>query len=171
MTPTHSPAGPVTAWLAEDHARLDALLARAVATPGILDRPAFDAFRAGLLRHIALEEKILLPAAREARRGEPLPEARRLRIDHGALAALLVPTPTPALVGELRAILEPHNVVEEAPGGVYAQCEALLAPRAPELVARMGAYPPVKVAAYFDGARAVRTAAEALRLSGLQFAR
>lgn len=171
MTPAHSPAGPVTGWLAQDHARLDALLARAVATAGAFDRPAFDAFRAGLLRHIAIEEKILLPAAREARGGEPLPEARRLRIDHGALAALLVPSPTPELVAELRTILEPHNLVEEGPGGVYATCEALLAARAAELVARIRAYPPVKVAAYFDGARVVRTAAEALRLAGMSAAR
>jgi hypothetical protein len=168
---TPGPAGPITAWLAEDHLRLDALLAEAIATPGVLHRPPFDLFRAGLLRHIAIEEKILLPAAREARGGEPLPEARRLRIDHGALAALLVPPPTPELVGELRTILEPHNVVEEGPGGVYAACEALLAPRAEELVARILAYPPVKVAPYFDGPRVVRTAAEALAISGLTAAR
>ncbi|HYG69764.1 MAG TPA: hemerythrin domain-containing protein, partial [Anaeromyxobacteraceae bacterium] len=148
MSPTHSPAGPITGWLAQDHARLEALLARAVATPGALDREPFDLFRAGLLRHIAIEEKILLPAAREARGGEPLPAARRLRIDHGALAALLVPTPTPELVRELRSILDPHNAIEEGPEGVYAACEALLASRAEELAARIRDYPPVKVAKY-----------------------
>jgi hypothetical protein len=168
---TTKPAGPITAWLAEDHLRLEALLAEAVAARAFLHRPAFDLFRAGLLRHIAIEEKILLPAAREARGGEPLPEARRLRIDHGALAALLVPPPTPELVAELRTILEPHNVVEEGPAGVYATCEALLAPRAEELAARIREYPAVKVAAYFDGSRVVRTAAEALRISGQQSGR
>lgn len=167
-TDAADPRGPLARLLAADHARLDALLARASATPGEVDRAAFDAFRGGLLRHIALEEKILLPAAREARGGEPLPDQRRLRVEHGAIASLLVPTPTPELIRELRSILEPHDRLEEDAGGVYAQCDALLAGRADELLARLDAYPTVRVAAYYDGPRAVRTAAEALRISGLQ---
>lgn len=165
---TENAPGPIAAFLAADHARLDALLARALARPGEVERAAFDAFRAGLLRHIALEEKILLPAVREARGGEPLPQARRLRVDHGAIAALLVATPAPAIAAELRKILEPHNVVEEGEGGVYAACDALLAPQAEALLARLRAYPPVKVARYQDGPRVCRTAEEALRVSALQ---
>jgi hypothetical protein len=160
--------GPIFRFLAEDHARLDALLAAAVAAPGEVDLAAFGAFREGLLRHIALEEKILLPAARAARGGEPLPQARRLRVDHGAIAALLVGTPRPEVAGELRKILVPHNVVEEGEGGVYETCEALLAAEAAALIERMRAYPPVKVARYQDGPRVCRTAEEALRISGLQ---
>ncbi len=67
--------GPIFRFLAEDHARLDALLAQAVERAGEIDRPAFDFFREGLLRHIALEEKILLPAARRARGARYLPDA------------------------------------------------------------------------------------------------
>jgi hypothetical protein len=84
--------GPLSSWFAEDHARLDRLLHRSVADPNAFDGEAFEVFRGGLLRHIALEEKFLLPAARNARGGEPLPVARRLRVDHGAIASLLVPT-------------------------------------------------------------------------------
>ena len=51
--------GPVTAFLARDHARLDALLRRAAANPALLDRSAYEEFRARLLRHIAMEEKVL----------------------------------------------------------------------------------------------------------------
>ena len=79
--------GPIFQFLAEDHARLDAILTKASAGPGGVDLAAYGAFREGLLRHIALEEKILLPAARTARGGEPVPQARRLRVDHGAIAA------------------------------------------------------------------------------------
>ena len=164
-------AGPISRYLAEDHDRLDALLRAALDRPGELDRVHFDAFRAGLLRHIGIEEKILLPAAREARGGEPLPLARRLRIDHGAITSLLVPTPTPAIAGELRTILGPHNLVEEEPGGLYEACDALLAGRAAELVARMQAYPPVKVNRYQDGPNVHRTAAAALEASARQFDR
>ncbi len=163
--------GPITRHLCEDHRRLEALLARALARPGEVDLEPFGEFRAGLLRHIALEEKILLPAAREARGGEPLAVARRLRIDHGAITSLLVPTPTPALVAELRSILDPHGVVEEEAGGLYEDCDRLLAGRAEELVERMRAYPQVKVNRYQDGPAVQRTAAGALAASAKQFDR
>lgn len=161
-------AGPIERFLSDDHSRLDGLLTRAVADPAALDRASYDAFRAGLLRHIALEEKVLLPAAREALGGEALPLARRLRVEHGAIASLLVPTPTHALVTEIRKILEPHNLLEEAPDGLYATCDRLLSGRAEELVARLAAYPPVKVAAYNDGPRVLRTAEAALEQSAKQ---
>ena len=160
--------GPIARHLAADHARLDALLRRAIARPGVLDREPFDAFRAGLLHHIAVEEKLLLPAARAARGGEPLELARRLRIDHGALTSLLVPTPSPELVAELRSILAPHNLAEEAPEGLYASCDALLAADAAALVARMAAYPPVRLHGYRDGPGVHRTAASALAASARQ---
>jgi len=163
--------GPITRYLTDDHDRLDALLRSALARPGEVAREPFDAFRAGLLRHIGIEEKILLPAAREARGGAPLPLARRLRVDHGAITSLLVPTPTPAIAAELRSILEPHNLVEEEPGGLYEACDTLLAGRAAELVARMEAYPAVKVARYQDGPAVHRTAAAALAASARQFDR
>src|SRR5262245_30922604 len=74
--------------------RLDALLERAMSDPENIDDSAYAQFRAGLLKHIGMEEKVLLPAAQKLRGGEPLPVAPRLRLDHGALAALLVPSPT-----------------------------------------------------------------------------
>jgi hypothetical protein len=163
--------GPITQFLAEDHARLDALLTEAVAGAGGVDLAVYGAFREGLLRHIALEEKILLPAAKTARGGEPLLQARRLRIDHGAIAALLVPTPTPEIGGEIRKILAPHNEVEEGEAGLYAECDELLSAEADAILERMRAYPPVKVARYQDGPRVCRTAEEALRVSALQFER
>ena len=160
--------GPITSWFAEDHARLDGLLRRSVACPGAFDGESFEAFRAGLLRHIALEEKFLLPGARKARGGDPLPVARRLRVDHGAIASLLVPTPDAQIVAELRAILEPHNAVEEGPGGLYEVCDELLAPGVDALLDRIRAYPPVKTAPHNDGPGTLRTADEALRGSARQ---
>jgi hypothetical protein len=161
-------AGPLSTWFAADHARLEELLRRSASDPGAFDREAFAEFRAGLLRHIALEEKFLLPRIRAARGGAPLPEARRLRVDHGAIASLLVPTPGVAIVAELRSILGPHNAIEEQPGGLYAAADALLAPEAAALLERIEAYPPVKLAAHNDGPTVCRTAEEALRRSALQ---
>ena len=162
-------AGPLTSWFAADHERLDALLRRSVADPRAFDPDAFEAFRGGLLRHIALEEKFLLPRARMARAGEPLPVARRLRVDHGAIASLLVPTPDAGIVAELRSILEPHNAVEEEePHGLYRTCEELLGPGVETLLARARAYPAVKTAPHNDGPGVYRTAAAALRASARQ---
>src|SRR5574342_1116752 len=161
-------SGPLAAWFAEDHARLDALLRRSAADAGAFDREAFEAFRGGLLRHIALEEKILFPAVRAARGGEPLPLERRLRVDHGAIASLLVPTPDAGIVAELRSILVPHNAVEEEPGGLYQACDELLAGEASGLLERIRAYPPVKLAPHRDGPHVLRTAEDALRGSARQ---
>jgi hypothetical protein len=160
---------PITRYFREDHARLDALLDRAVARAGEIDAAAFAAFRAGILRHIAWEEKILLRAAKEARGGEPLPLAQRLRTDHGAIALLLVPTPTHEIVRELRSILEPHNLVEEGPGGLYETCETLLADRADEILEKVRAYPEVKLAPHYDGPEVFRRAKDALEISARQF--
>jgi hypothetical protein len=163
--------GPISRFLADDHDRLEALLARAAERPGEIDREPYEAFRSGLLRHIGIEEKILVAAFRAA--GPPDPEfdalARRLRIDHGAIAALLVPSPSHALVAELRSILGPHNEVEEGRGGFYARCDARLAGEAEGLVERMRAYPPVPTMPHNDGPRVHRTAAEALAVSAKQF--
>lgn len=63
--------GPVYRFLADDHARLDVLLQRAFADPDQIDLHAYSEFRSGLLKHIAIEEKVLLPAAQQAQDGNP----------------------------------------------------------------------------------------------------
>ncbi len=136
--------------LEKDHARLDALPRRATEADAF-DVEAYEAFRAELLRHIALEEKILLPEARRLRRGEPFPVEKRLHADHAALAALVVPTPTREIVGTIREVLDEHNPLEEGPAGVYAACEKVLGAELEAVMARLRAAPEVRVAAHFDG--------------------
>jgi hypothetical protein len=160
--------GPIWTFFAEDHRRLDALLESAVAEPGDIEGSAFDAFRAGLLKHIAVEEKILMPAIRQARGGEHIDHARRLRVDHGAIALLLVPSPTHALIAEVRSILGPHNLLEEADDRLYAAGDALLGGQVEELLAKARAYPNVKVMPHFDGPGVCRLASDALAISGKQ---
>jgi hypothetical protein len=143
--------GPITRLLQADHERLGALLERAFAAPGAIDHGAYAAFRSGLLRHIGMEEKILLPAAQRARGGEPLPSAARLRLDHGALAALLVPPPSAAVGNAIRSILERHNAVEEGPEGAYEACEELVGgAEAEALLAALTAMPEVRVSPHSD---------------------
>jgi hypothetical protein len=135
-------------FLADDHARLDALLARA-----IVDHTAYEQFRAGLLRHIAMEEKVLFAEARARRGGEPLPVTRGLHSDHAALASLLVPPPNPALLRAIREILDEHNPLEEGDDGLYAACEMLVGDDILAVLARMQALPPLRIAQHLDEPR------------------
>jgi hypothetical protein len=152
-------------YLEADHRRLDALLAGAIGGDGA----AYERFRAGLLRHIGLEEKILLPAAKRLA-GAPLPQAAMLRADHGALAALLVPTPTPAILARISAILKEHNPLEEGTAGAYAACARLAGDEADAILAQLRAAPEPPLAPHFDGPRAFEnierlvSAAAALRI-------
>ncbi len=158
--------GPLYHFLANDHAHLDALLERVIAISGEINRATYAEFRAGLLKHIGMEEKILLPAAQRWRGGEPLPIAAKLRLDHGALTALLVPTPTPAIVAALRAILSTHNAREEGPGGVYESCEQLAGQEAEALLTQLRAAPKVPMAPYADGPHVMSTVRRALTRAG-----
>ena len=159
-------SGPLTTFLAGDHARLNGLLRRAMTEASTIDRAAYAEFRAGLLRHISLEEKILLPAAQRWQGGDPLPLAATLRLDHGALAALLVPTPTPAIIAALRTVLTAHNPLEEGPGGVYERCEQAAGAEADALLSQLHAAPEAPVAPYSDGPQVMSVVRRALARAG-----
>jgi hypothetical protein len=170
MTPRENgKAGPVTDFLTEDHRRLETLLQQAVAHAYQVDQGAYEQFRAGLLRHIGMEEKILLPAAQRLRGGEPLLIASRLRLDHGALATLLIPTPTAAVIATIRGILEEHNILEEGPGGLYEICDKLAGSEAAQLLAKLRAAPEVAVLPHSDTPTVMSTVHRALERAGYAF--
>ena len=131
--------GAIEVFMSADHTRLDRLLEHAERGEGAIDTDAYETFRSDLLRHIAMEEKVLLPFARAKRNGEPLDVAKALRVDHGQIAKLLVPTPTREIIGELRRILTRHNALEEGADGLYATCDALAGAEAAAVVDRLKA--------------------------------
>ena len=170
MTPRENgKAGPVTDFLMEDHRRLEKLLQSAVADVGHVDQGAYAQFRAGLLRHIGMEEKILLPAAQRLRGGEPLLIASKLRLDHGALATLLMPTPTAAIIAKIRGILTEHNILEEGLGGLYETCDELAGSEAAQLLAKLQAAPEVSVLPHSDSPTVMSTVHRALERAGYTF--
>jgi hypothetical protein len=143
--------GPLHSFFAADHRRLNGLLRRATDGDGPIDLRAFGEFRSGLLRHIGMEERVLFKAARAARGGDPLPIAARLRVDHGAIAALLVPTPTRPLIERLLSVLSTHNEREEETDGAYDACdEALGTTAAEELVTELREFPNPPLKPYSD---------------------
>ena len=156
-------------YLADDHRRLEGLLDRATSDPQLIDGTAYAQFRAGLLKHIGMEEKVLFPSAQKQRGGAPLPAAARLRLDHGALVALLVPSPTPAIVAALRAILDTHDPVEEDPGGVYDQCEELAGEKVPEIIRRLKEFPDVRALPHVDTPFVMDATRRALARAGYSF--
>ena len=159
-------SGKIYRYMADDHARLEGLLQRATIQPDTIEPSAYAEFRAGLLKHIAMEEKILLPAAQRLRGGEPLPVASKLRLDHGAIAALLVPTPTPAIVAAIRTILKSHNPIEEGPGGLYEECEELAGADTEPILAQLRNAPKVRVAAHIDLSKTIEATRRALKQAG-----
>lgn len=156
----------IRSFLEHDHARLDQLLARAGRDLANIDMEAFGEFRRGLLKHIGMEEKILLPAIQRLQGGEPLAIAARLRLDHGAIAALLVPTPRGAVLQTLKAVLTTHNQVEEGPDGVYAECDGIADTEIEALIERLRTAPDVPAATHVDGPRVESSARRALTRAG-----
>lgn len=157
-----SGASTITGYLVADHGRLHALLAKAAGSDPF-DEAAYTALRAALLRHIAIEEKLLFSSVFRASGGAPIPRAQELRMDHAALTSLLVPTPDAALCAEIEALLETHDAKEEGSDGVYAECERRLGEAESALLAaKAESFPSIRVAVHFDGPGTVRTAALAL---------
>ena len=161
--------GPITDFLLEDHRRLEGLLQSAVAQAGTVDQGTYDQFRAGLLRHIGMEEKILLPAAQRLRGGAPLPIAAKLRLDHGAIASLLMPPPSAAVIATIRAVLKVHNTIEEGPGGLYETCDELAGSESAELLAKLQAAPELGVLPCSDSPVVMPAVQRALERAGYGF--
>ena len=124
-------------FFTNDHRRLDELLDKATKDADDVKMAYYHPFRTGLLTHIKMEEKILFPAAQKANGGIPLPIAAKLRLDHGALTALMTVPPTPSVIRVLRYILEKHDLAEEEPGCMYDACEALTQNQTQELLAQL----------------------------------
>ncbi len=155
--------GSVSNLMAAEHALLEQLLRAAAESGG--NNENYQNFRERLLRHIRIEERILLPMA-ERKRGEPLPVAARLRLDHGALAALTMLPPGDGTFRAIRAILEAHNPLEEDEGGVYDECERLAGPAIEELLAQIAATSRVPVSSWVDSPRVFAAARRVLARAG-----
>ena len=153
-------------FFTRDHRRLEALLEQAFADPGAIDHEAYGQFRAGLLRHIGMEEKLLLPALQRWHGGEPWPVAAKLRLDHGALATLIMPTPTAQILATIRRILSEHNRLEEGPDGLYAFCDRMPVSEMDSLLSALQAASPIHVMRHSDSPAVMKTLGGALARAG-----
>ena len=157
--------GPLFEFLIADHGRLVGLLARVTCDSGEMDISAYHSFRAGLLKHIGMEEKILLPALERAHRVSTETVAR-LRRRYDALAALLASTPSAGIVRALRAVLADHDRLEGGLGGLYEASEQLDEEARAVLLARLRSAPDLPVAPLREGAQTIDAARRALARAG-----
>ena len=156
-------------YLADDHERLDSLFRRAVAKPGEIEAESYHEFRNGLLRHIAMEEKIVLPSIARWQGGKKATIAERLRLDHGALVALLAPPPTPSIMLTIRSILEAHNRLEEQGSGLYKLLEDMAGLETEQILAQLKSAPPVAVLPNNEKPEVLNAAKKAVARAGHEF--
>ena len=137
-------------FLSTDHERLDDLLNRAVENSAAIDMEAYGEFRRGLLKHIGIEEKIILPAVARLQNGRQADVANKLRLDHGALVALLVPPPSAGIVRTIMSILKVHNALEEREDGLYRLIDRLAGEERETILKRAKETPEVPALSHND---------------------
>lgn len=160
---------PIYDFFTKDHRRVEDILEKAIEKPGEIQMDFYQKFRTGLLTHIKMEEKILFLAAQKANNNEPLPLANQLRLEHGAITALMVPTPTLDLIKVLKHVLEVHDEREEEPGGMYDACEALTQDQTQEILDQLAAVTEVPVHPHKDIPLAMEAARRALNRAGFDY--
>lgn len=151
--------------LSGDHDWLDSLLSRADGESGVVELESYVDLRKGLLKHVGMEELILLPSVRRLT-GQPARLTGRIRLDYGALTALLVPTPTPAIVKAIKSILTVHNGLEERANGLYQECQAALGERTAAVLAEFKNARYIPPAAHADGPSVMAVVRRALAEAG-----
>ncbi|MBI5021724.1 MAG: hemerythrin domain-containing protein [Ignavibacteriales bacterium] len=145
------------------------MLENAVVGNENIDEVSYSKFRSGILKHIGMEEKILIPEYLKTPDTERYSLATHLRLDHGAIAALLVPKPSLKIIAALKAILSKHNVLEEKPGGLYEVCEQSVGDNLDLLMTRIQNVPEVPVNPYNLNPAVFDSTRRALARAGYNF--
>ena len=162
-------SGLISTHFAATHQQLDAALRACLREPDAVDVKGFDDFRHLLLRHIAQEEKVLFPAL-IAKLGHPPLFRNALRKDHAGLAALCVPQPEREWVENLGELFAHHSAIEEAAGGFYELCDAVLGAEAKKVIATCEALPALRLAPFNRGPWVRALLGEVLRATGIESA-
>lgn len=160
---------PLYDFFTADHERIEDILNRSVLIADKIDEELYRQFRVGLLTHIKMEERILFKAAREAKGGDPLPIAPQLKLEHGALTALMVLPPSAEVIKVIRHIMALHDIKEEEPGGMYDACELLTKERTNEILEELAQNTEVPVHPPNPKPIALKAAKNALARAGYDY--
>ncbi len=156
-------------YFADDHRRLEELLNRSFPGSDGIDEESYSDFRSGLLKHIALEEKILFPSILKFQNGKQHKYAAQLRLEHGAFAALLVHSPAKLINQVFLAIIPNHNKLEEGADGIYLACDTLPGEWINEMFLKINEYPAVPAMPYNDSQLAGNALRRAVERAGYNF--
>jgi hypothetical protein len=168
MDKKHTEPNLPSEYLERDHRRLEDLLAAATHDLSAVDMAVYDEFRAGLLRHIGIEEKIVLPLLRSVA-GCGFDMEAQLRLEHGAIAALLVPPPTSELLFALIGLLQRHNHLEEDPDTLYQLLDECARAAGVDILRKVMEFPEVPISRHINNPHAVEPAKRAVARSGHDF--
>ena len=160
---------PLYNFFTNDHRRIESLFEKAVENPNDVQTDLYHQFRTGLLKHIKMEEKVLFPAAQKANDDVPLSLQAKLRLDHGALTALMVVPPTPDVIKVIRYVMEKHDILEEEEGGMYDVCEKLTESETQNLLEQLENTTEVPVHPHNKADNALKAAKNALDRAGYNF--
>ncbi|HQF41785.1 MAG TPA: hemerythrin domain-containing protein [Ignavibacteriaceae bacterium] len=160
---------PLYNFFTNDHRRIESLFEKAVENPNDVQTDLYHQFRTGLLKHIKMEEKVLFPAAQKANDDVPLSLQAKLRLDHGALTALMVVPPTPDVIKVIRYVMEKHDILEEEEGGMYDVCEKLTESETQNLLEQLENTTEVPVHPHNKADYALKAAKNALDRAGYNF--
>ena len=158
--------GPLYQYLEQDHERIEQYLNSAVKNADAVDMEAYAQFRTGLARHIGIEERLLFPPMLRMLGGQITPVMAQIKLDHGALVALLVPPPYPKIIAAIRAILSKHNILEEENGGVYQIIEQLSAAELAVLLESARSAPDVRMLPHKENPELLEATSRALARAG-----
>jgi len=160
---------PLYNFFTNDHRRIESLFEKAVENPNDVQTDLYHQFRTGLLKHIKMEEKVLFPAAQKANDNVPLSLQAKLRLDHGALTALMVVPPTPDVIKVIRYVMVKHDILEEEEGGMYDVCEKLTESETQNLLEQLENTTEVPVHPHNKADYALKAAKNALDRAGYNF--
>lgn len=123
LPPESRVSSDIQAVLESQHRLLDSLLVEAL-RDGSVDAEVWAAFRETLTHHIAIEEKVLLRALRDA--GVEFGLAEQIHADHARIGELLALEPTEERVKALARLIDNHEALEESDIGLFVVCATTL---------------------------------------------
>lgn len=160
---------PLYEFFTSDHREIEEILEKATENLDSIDMKLYEQFRVRLLTHIKMEEKVLFPAAQKANKSAAAPLAAQLRLEHGAITTLMVPTPTSELIKVLWHLLDVHDLKEEEPGGMYDLCENLTQGQTEVLLEELKSITAVPVLPHNDAPIAMEATRRALTRAGYDY--
>lgn len=139
-------------YLANDHARLDALLARATASPDRIDVPQLRDELVRWRRNEQGRDGGVVRMERAEERRHRITLGSREREENLLFHRDVTEQPGAKLVVR-HVVLDEHNPLEDAPDGLYDHCDRTAGDTALQLLAQMQAILPIRVAQHVDEPR------------------